>query len=381
MTTSVGAKTYKVIGLMSGSSLDGLDIAYCSFTVRPSEASIIVTKWDLLQAATAPFSEQWRARLSHLPTVSALAFAKTHTYFGHYMAELVQPFLQKYSIEPDFIAAHGHTIFHYPDQNMTAQIGDGAALAALTGYPVICDFRTQDVAAGGEGAPLAPLADKLLFGEYDFFLNIGGIINISCNANGKYVAFDITAANQVLNELAKQLGLAYDADGQLAAAGSLSEQAFHDANDIPYFDAPYPKSLDNQWVREHIMPHFLHPQTTVEDRLRTTCEHIGYQTAKAIRQIVEREQLDTTKPYRLLATGGGALNRFLVQTIERYCQKVLDIEIIIPDQRIIEFKEAVLMALMGVLRVENVPNCLKTVTGAKRNAIGGAIYQGWKKII
>ncbi len=376
---SIMQKTYHALGLMSGSSLDGLDIAFTKFVVNTTADALHIDDWQLLAADTLPFSEQWQARLLHLPRTEALAFAKTHTYFGHYTAELVNGFLKKQNIDPDFIAAHGHTVFHYPEENMTTQIGDGAALAALTGYPVISDFRSQDVASGGEGAPLAPLADKLLFSEYDFFLNIGGIINISCNANGKFVAFDITAANQLLNALALQLGQAYDAKGVLAARGEVIERVLEDAAKLPYFSQPYPKSLDNQWVRKHILPFFVHPRRSVEDRLRTSCEHIAQQTAQALAQIVKAEKLDDQKNYRLLVTGGGAFNTFLVQTLQKHCQKILDIELIVPEKNVVEFKEAILMGLMGVLRLENVPNCLQTVTGAQRNVIGGAVHQGWKK--
>jgi len=364
---------------MSGSSLDGLDIAYTKFVINTTADALLVKDWQLLAAETLPFSEQWQARLLHLPRTEALAFAKTHTYFGHYTAELVNDFLKKHDVDPDFIAAHGHTVFHYPEENMTTQIGDGAALAALTGYPVIADFRTQDVASGGEGAPLAPLADKLLFSEYDFFLNIGGIINISCNAAGKFVAFDITAANQLLNALALQVGQAYDAEGALAAQGEIIERALEDAAELPYFSQAYPKSLDNQWVRKHILPFFVHPRRSVEDRLRTSCEHIAQQTAQALAQIMERENLDVNTSYRLLATGGGAFNTFLVQSLKKHCQEIADIELIVPEKEVVEFKEAILMGLMGVLRLENVPNCLQTVTGAKRSVIGGAVHQGWKK--
>ena len=187
-------KTYHSIGLMSGSSLDGLDIAFCKFKVEND----IVLNWELLKAETIPFSEMWYSRLAHLPTQSALVYAKTHVYFGHYMGELVIDFMSRNNILPDFISSHGHTIFHHPDKRMTAQIGDGGALAATTGLMVVSDFRTQDIALGGEGTPLAPAADKYLFNGYDFYLNIGGIANISCNANGKMIAFDIGGANQVL---------------------------------------------------------------------------------------------------------------------------------------------------------------------------------------
>ena len=173
-------KQYSVLGLMSGSSLDGLDIAWCRFDLaEPGASNNPIEDWELLLAETLPFSETWVNRLSNLPEQSALTFAKTDTYFGHYMAELVNGFLARHQIEPDFIASHGHTVFHYPEKLMTSQIGDGAALAALTGYPVVSDFRTQDVALHGEGTPIAPAADRYLLDGYDFYMNIGGIANIT----------------------------------------------------------------------------------------------------------------------------------------------------------------------------------------------------------
>ena len=200
---------------MSGSSMDGLDIAYCQFQIEEKRK----ISWQVLKAETIRYPEKWQVRLGQLVHQDALTFAKTHTYFGHYMGELVNHFIKKHKISPDFIAAHGHTIFHYPMDRVTIQIGDGAALAATTGLPVINNFRTHDIALNGEGTPLAPIADKYLFPDYDFYMNIGGIANITCNANGKHVAFDIGPANQVLNILANQLGLPYDDKGAIARKG------------------------------------------------------------------------------------------------------------------------------------------------------------------
>ncbi|MEL6926427.1 MAG: anhydro-N-acetylmuramic acid kinase [Bacteroidota bacterium] len=237
-------KSYTVLGLMSGSSLDGLDIACCQFTINPkaSDRTDFLVDWHLAQAATIRFSEQWQGRLAYLPAQDALTFAKTNTYFGHYTGELVNAFLQKFDLKPDFIAAHGHTIFHYPDKRLTVQIGDGAALAATTGLPVVCDFRTHDIAIDGEGAPLAPLADQLLLPGYDFYLNLGGIANVSASIGDRFVAFDIGPANQVLNALANQLDIEYDDEGKIAASGEVITTLLHEVNDIAYFRKMYPKS-------------------------------------------------------------------------------------------------------------------------------------------
>ena len=378
-------KKYTAIGLMSGSSLDGLDIACCEFEVvvntpnntNPQNA---IKNWELIAAATVPFSEQWVARLHDLPRQTAYNFAKTHTYFGHYMSELVNVFLQTHQIEPDFIASHGHTVFHFPEKRGTTQIGDGAALAALTGYPVINDFRTQDVAIDGEGAPLAPIADQLLLQGYDFYLNLGGIANITCNANGKFVAFDIGPANQVLNIMAHQLGLPFDKDGEIAAAANPIPQLQNAVDALPYFQQAYPKSMDNNWIKEKVFPLYFESPENWEDKLHTACEQLAAQTATAIDQIIQKENF-VKDQYQLLPSGGGALNQFLMQKIEKACNQKHQVIFAQPDNNIIEYKEAILMALMGVLRVENYANCLQSVTGAKYDSIGGSIHQGRKKMI
>lgn len=371
---------YKSIGLMSGSSLDGVDIAFCEFEVdKDDKGQLRVNDWQLVEAETCPFPEKWQARLARLEEQEALIFAKTHTYFGHFLGQLALEFINKRQLEPDFIASHGHTIFHDPDARLTVQIGDGAALAAVTGYPVICNFRSQDIAIDGEGAPVAPIVDQYLFLEYDFFLNIGGIANITFLQPDKTIAFDICPANQVLNALAHQLGLAYDDKGSLAAGGKLIPSLSKALQDIPFYQAPYPKSLDNQWSHQHVLSKMDIKPDLVPDQLHTQVEHIASQIGRSIEMIIQRENL-TVQPRQLLVTGGGALNTYLIERLSHYVSEY-QIKVVVPEADIVQFKEALLMAWMGVLRLENVPNVLKTVTGASRNTIGGAIYQGWKKTI
>lgn len=366
----MAVKTYKAIGLMSGSSLDGLDVACIDFKYDNGKID-----WEITQAETFPYSEMWLSRLINLRHQNALAFAKTHTYYGHYLAESVNKFIEKHKIEPDFIASHGHTIFHYPDENFTVQIGDGAAIAAITGYPVISNFRAQDIAIGGEGAPIAPIADKYLLPGYDFYLNLGGIDNISCNINGRFVAFDIGSANQTLNAIAKGMNMDYDEDGRIAKTGELIDPLFEKANANEYFQEAYPKSLDNRYVQENIVPLFVDFEALWEDKMRTACEHIAFQVANAISVVVKKEDFKKAA-YRMIVTGGGALNSFLVSCIRKYCEGV---EVVVPDRKIIEFKEAALMALMGLLRIENQMNTLHSVTGARHDTISGAFHQGYKK--
>lgn len=360
-------KTYRVLGLMSGSSLDGLDIACCEFTVDGK-----IVDWKLIVGETMPFSEMWQSRLAHLPAQSGVIYAKTHIYLGYYFGELCNTFLEKHNLKVDFIASHGHTIFHEPEHRYTAQIGDGAAIAAVTGISTIDNFRNQDIALQGEGAPIAPIADQYLLKGYDFYLNLGGIVNISANINDQFIAFDISGANQVLNRLAQEMGLPYDVGGQVAASGQLIPELFEKSNQLAYLNTPYPKSLSNQWVQQHLITLFLQDEGEIPDKLCTMVHHTAYQIQQSIHQIVTQENA-LKDSYRMIATGGGTHNDFLIKMIRQYAANV---ELVIPDRAIIEFKEAAMIALMGVLRLENIPNTIHTVTGASRPTISGAIHAG-----
>ena len=365
--------TYHVLGMMSGSSLDGLDLALCRFDLDRAAANPIAD-WSILRAATLPFNRQWKDRLQELPGASAGMLAEAHAAFGRYLAELARPFLATCEPLPDLLASHGHTLFHDPTRGYTFQLGDGAALSAKTGIPVASDFRTQDIALGGQGAPLAPLADRLLFPGYDFYLNLGGIANISAPLpDGSIIAFDIGGANQVLNRLVEPLDIPFDKGGRLAAAGELDEALLRKVDSLPYFEAPYPKSLGNAWVRETLLPLYLSATTSLADKLHSACVQLAGQVARAIRQIREREGL--WKPaFRMLVTGGGAFNGFLVARIEEACREQMALELVVPDAELVSFKEAALMALMGVLRLEGLPNCLSSATGATKDSVGGALH-------
>jgi anhydro-N-acetylmuramic acid kinase len=366
-------KTYHVIGLMSGSSLDGLDIALCRFDAERKGREFFLAAWELLRAETTSFSETWQKRLRELPFVSGFELAEAHADFGRYMGELVQLFFAKHNLKSDqidLIASHGHTIFHEPAKGFTVQIGDGASMATITGCKVACDFRSSDVSLGGQGAPLAPISDKMLFPGFDFYLNIGGIANVTCLAERTFIAFDVTGANQVLNTLANLVGQSYDHDGHLAANGLLDEFLFEQLNSLPYLESPYPKSLSNQWVQENMVKPCLQAKSSVQDRLHTVCRHIALQLKKSMLQIIEHEHFAKEK-YQMLATGGGVFNNFLMQCIR---EESPGVEVVIPTGSVVSFKEACLMALLGLLRVEELPNCISSVTGASRDAVGGAIY-------
>ncbi len=356
---------------MSGSSLDGLDIAYCEFSVDKT-ADNPIDNWKLILSTTVPFTEMWVARLANLPSRTAYDFVKTNTFFSHYCGGMINEFIENNNLDVDFIASHGHTIFHYPDKRLTVQIGDGAALAAVTGLPVINDFRTHDIAINGEGTPIAPIADKLLFHGYDFYLNLGGIANISMPSNKGMIAFDICPANQILNALAKELDLEYDKDGLVARGGVIDNEFFETINEHPYYKKKYPKSLDNNQVYQMFTLAFLEAEGSWQNKLHTATQHIAFQIAKTLLEMSDGSEKT------LFVSGGGAFNVFLLESIHNFAS---NIKIVIPDREIIMFKEAILMGLMGVLRAENIPNCLATVTGADQDTIGGAIYQGTKKML
>ena len=362
---------YESLGLMSGSSLDGIDIAHCRMHWDGQK----ITDWQLLAAETLPYSQVWHDRLKGLPEQNALNFAKTNTYFGYYMGELVNQFKKEKGITNiDYIASHGHTIFHDPERRYTVQIGHGGALAAITRNKVISDFRVQDVALFGEGAPLAPLADAYLFDGYDFYLNIGGIANLSANRKGRRIGFDFAPANQVLNFLAGELGLPYDTEGQIARGGTISTALLAQLQAAGYYKKAYPKSMANEWIRAAVIPIFIENELPIADQLATATELIALELTAAIRQIRQTEAWPIENA-RLLASGGGVFNAYLMERMQAllFSEKV---DIILPEKPIIEFKESLLMSLLGLLRLEAVANCWPELTGAKRATVNGGIYLG-----
>jgi anhydro-N-acetylmuramic acid kinase len=341
---------------MSGTSLDGLDLAYCEFN-RINDRWI----YKIHHAETVRYSSAWKNRLSTIETGSALDLATADVEYGHLLGRLTREFIDKHHLHPDFIASHGHTIFHQPGRKITCQIGRGAAIAAETGIPVICDFRSLDVALGGQGAPLVPIGDHLLFNDYDYCLNIGGFANISYEQEGKRIAFDICPANVVLNGLANELGLDFDPQGHYASLGTIDPDLLQALNSLPFYLETPPKSLGKEWVVEHVLPLLHDAGPSINELLATFCEHIAIQASKAALGGQDK---------KLLITGGGALNEFLIARIRRHAGP----EIIIPDANTINYKEALIFAFLGVLRWRNEVNCLQSVTGALRDSVGGAVY-------
>lgn len=359
-----------VLGLMSGSSMDGLDLAIGRFFTSDQTPLFNHFNWKLLDSQTVPLSGKWKDLLRDLPNQSAYSLVESDALFGKWMGQQVNKFLSHTEHTPDLIVSHGHTVFHAPQKGFSTQIGCGAHLSALTGIPVLNNLRMLDIAHGGQGAPLAPIGDIWLFRDYDFYLNLGGIANLSFISEDKVIGFDVVGANQILNRLAQEIDQPYDKDGQLASSGKIIPELLERANAIPYFSKSTPKSLGNDEVAQYWTQLFLNYAGWVEDKLHTACVHIAQSIAQAIRPYT-----DGNRAYRLLPTGGGAFNIFLMQCIsEALSDSAVKMEIKLPDARIIEYKEALLMALMGFLKLKGLPNCLSQVTGAQIDCSGGTFH-------
>jgi len=351
-----------MIGLMSGTSLDGLDIIYCHFEIDNQQ------KWSfqINQSTTVKYNSKLIEKLKNGVYAAGVELFKLHNEVGNFMGHSINKFIHEHKISLptiDAIASHGHTIFHQPKIHLTTQIGNGANISAITRLPVICDFRTVDLALGGQGAPLVPIGDELLFNEYDYCINLGGIANTSFKKNNTRIAFDICPVNIVLNQLSTQKGKVYDENGAIAQSGKINEQLRQELNKLAYYQKQAPKSLGVEWINTAIFPLLEQYSISTEDKLRTFVEHVADQISNTI----------TTSNSKILFTGGGTFNTFLIERIKDKTNN----EIIIPPKKIIEYKEALIFAFLGILRLRKELNCLQSITGATENNIGGCIYQAF----
>lgn len=342
------------IGLMSGSSLDGVDLALVKFQSENGKYGS-----NILQSTTLPYSAEWENLLSEAFHQKPEDLTDLDKAYGEYLGRQVLRFMQDNDIIPNFVASHGHTIFHKPEEHYTLQIGDGQALANACGLKVINDFRSEDVSKGGQGAPLVPIGDKLLFSEYEACLNIGGIANVSYDQNGQRIAYDICIANQALNYLANQKGLKYDKDGLLARNGAIDEALLAALNSNAFFKQKAPKSLGREFF-EAEQKH-LFKGKDISDLLATFTEHIAMQIEESLKALPKG---------KLLITGGGALNKYLVERIQHHTIH----QVVIPEKQIIEYKEALVFAFLGLLKLEGKTNVLCSVTGAESDSCSGKIW-------
>ncbi len=344
------------IGLMSGTSVDGLDVCCATFERREGKWSFSI---DCARGYSYPDALK-RQLGAEVQKMSALEFVTFHSAYGRFLGERVNDFMAEFGVRPDIIASHGSTVFHEPEKKVMFQIGDGAAIAAETGIPTVSDFRRLDIMLGGQGAPLVPIGDNLLFGDYDYCLNIGGFSNISFRQGDKRIAFDISPVNYVINRFTRQIGLEMDRDGVIASKGQVNQALLDRLNALDYYARPWPKSLGREWVEKQVFPLLDNCGLTLEDILRTYYEHCATQLARV------------TKPGRsLLVTGGGAYNKFLIERM----RAMSGCNIVIPEPAIIEYKEALIFAFLGVLYMLDEPSCLRSVTGAAKDNIGGMLFK------
>lgn len=350
-------KYYNVIGVMSGTSLDGIDFAYIQITLKPKYSAVIRV------AETVAYPNVWEEKLHNAIHNTADELVHINKEYTQYLGNAIQEFIEKNNIDRtaiDAICSHGHTIIHQPDNGYTLQIGNLPEIAQITQCNVVCDFRVQDVALGGQGAPLVPVGDQLLFSDYDYCLNLGGFANVSTQKGDTRIAYDICAVNTVLNVYAQKIGAAYDNEGAFAKAGTTHLPLLKELNALPFFEKPSPKSLGIEWVHEKIFPmieaYHLEPYAV----LATFTEHIALQLANQF-----------TENSSVLITGGGAYNTFLIESV----RKIKNMNVIIPEPHLVEFKEALVFGLLGVLRLEGENNCLASVTGAHKDHSSGVIYK------
>ena len=365
---------YKVVGIMSGSSLDGLDLAFVHITENSGTWG-----FEIVAADCYAYEPEWQERLQNAVHLNALQYQLLHVDYGHYVGKAVNRFIEEKALhyQVAFIASHGHTTFHLPQQKLTAQLGDGAAIAAETSLPVVSDLRALDVAFGGQGAPIVPMGEKAFFPDYPLFLNLGGIANISFNDPENAIAFDVCAANRVLNLLAQETGNVYDAGGALAASGEIEHELLKKLNDLDYYQQSPPKSLANSFGTDIVYPLVQSFNLKPRDALRTYVAHIVTQIKNAISSEwrLQKKEKPQSGNYKLLTTGGGAFNTFLIQELQAKLHE-LEIEVIVPDEKLVLYKEALIMALLGVLRWRQAYTVLPSVTGATRASIGGALWIG-----
>jgi len=345
---------YRILGIMSGTSLDGLDLALCVFRYRQRKWSFRIEK-----AHTVPYAGDMKKALREAHSLQAGKLIQFDHEYGQWIGKQCNDFLRNVTPLPDLIASHGHTVFHQPEKGYTFQAGNGHNIAVETGIPVVYDFRSTDIALGGSGAPLVPAGDELLFSEYDYCLNLGGFSNVSYKANRQRIAFDICPVNITLNYEAEKLGYAFDRDGKLGQKGVIIEELLHRLNSLPFYNIPPPRSLMREWFEKDFLPCLANYSNNV-DILRTLYEHIADRIASA---------LNSFRKGKMLVTGGGARNSFLISLIKRNCKH----ELVLPDPVIIDFKEAMVFGFLGLLRYLGKINCYRSVTGAVRDSSAGIL--------
>lgn len=350
-------ENYNVIGVMSGTSLDGIDLAHIFFTVTDGN-----WQFEIAECETVAYDSDWIQTLKSAVDFNPHQLQKLNADYTLLLGHIIFDFIDRNHIKNlDAVCSHGHTILHQPHNGLTLQIGNLREIAAMVNQKVVCDFRVQDVDLGGQGAPLVPIGDRILFADYDYCLNLGGFSNVSFEQKENRIAFDISAVNTVLNFYANALGFDYDDRGRIAASGRLNSELLGRLNALDYYQKPFPKSLGFEYVKQMILPLIESFDIATEDKMHAFCEHIAVQIAAAL----------PNPSGKMLVTGGGAYNDFLISRMQFHLPQM---QVVIPEPKILEFKEALIFALLGVLKLRNEINVLASVTGAKHDHSSGKIH-------
>lgn len=350
-------ESYQVVGVMSGTSLDGIDLAHLHFSKKDGKWS-----YEILECITTSYPNHWLNKLKVAVHFSESELIQLNEEYTDFLGNTIKDFIENYNIESiDSVCSHGHTILHQPQKGITLQIGNLPKITEIICKKVVCDFRVQDVELGGQGAPLVPIGDRLLFSDYDYCLNLGGFSNISFEENRKRIAFDISPVNTVLNFYANQLGFDYDDKGEIARSGKVNLDLLTELNNLDFYQKKHPKSLGIEFVNATILPLIDNYSISIEDKLHTFVEHIAMQIAFALPK----------KEGKLLITGGGAYHLFLLERMQNHLPKM---NLIVPDTKTLEFKEALIFGLLGVLKLRNEINVLSSVTGATNDHSSGKIF-------
>ncbi len=346
-----------IVGVMSGTSLDGIDLAFCQFNEQKDGLT-----YKILHTKAISYATSWSKKLQNLTNATAKEFVATDNAYGVLLGKEIAKFCKEINKKPHLIASHGHTIFHEPQLGYTAQIGNPNAIYAQCEIPVFADFRSLDVQYGGNGAPLVPIGDQLLFSNH-ICVNLGGIANLSYFKNEIPVAYDVSPFNLLLNQIARQTGQTYDKGGQLASKGTIHQPLLDKLNQTPYYKQAFPKALDKSWVEDFFFPLINDFEISLADKQRTLIEHLAEQMNN------ELEKASTQTQQSVLFTGGGTHNDFFISCLKAKASY----EIIIPSKEIIDYKEALIFAFLGYRKLKNQHNILAQVTGASKNTIGGVL--------
>ncbi|MFL1012552.1 anhydro-N-acetylmuramic acid kinase [Flavisericum labens] len=347
---------YHVVGVMSGTSLDGIDLVEANFYFDDS------WRFEIVRAETISYNKKWQQKLAGLVSLSLEELRGIDKGYTVFLAEVIKDFIKKNNIKNiDAVCSHGHTALHQPDKKLTLQIGNLPKITEILNETVVCNFRAQDVELGGQGAPLVPIGDKLLFPEYDYCLNLGGFANISTEMNNERIAYDICPVNIVLNHYVRELGFGFDDGGQIASKGEVNTLLLTELNALDFYAEKPPKSLGLEWVKKTVFPLIDNFELETRDILKTVVEHIAIQISS---------QIASKNNATILITGGGAYNTYLINRIKSYSEQ----NIVIPENKVVEFKEALIFGFLGVLKLRNEVNCFQSVTGASKDHSSGEVF-------